>query len=314
MVPKTASDTSFMASRYEKFKQLVHDGPYNTTLVQKARSDRFSGYMETETDSFRRDGDFAAYIYLDNDTLLVTGHWNMDKPETKDSVYQAIKMIVTSITSASVTADIQSDSYRFTRGDTHVSVEISGSWSDMICLVQLRAPHASFSQRLNAGRERRFINRYDWIGHQWSRPAVGVIWLKGEPIIWCLVVAAQVGVHEEAQIILWRWDGRAWTPLPGPTPIFSNRGSFFAKGDRLFVWDFDYDTNRGHWDSHHYILREFRVTGSAISQVSSKKTKRKYSPEGPGGYPVPEIVAKENDPLREFGMRWQWWGQKAPWK
>ncbi len=205
--------------------------------------------------------------------------------------------------------DPTGDSYWFSKGSTSIAVEVSGSWRATEASVKIETLGRKYAQELSFGKDHFPINRHDWPDNNWSRPSEGIVWDGETPLLWCLATELG-GVHEVAEILFWGWEGKRWTRIEGSVPDFSNRGSFYVEGTKLRTFDFDYDTRRSHWDSHRYVLREYRVTKASIKLISSRKTKQLYSPEGPQGYPIPELVKTEDDPLIEFGLKWRWWGPK----
>jgi hypothetical protein len=202
---------------------------------------------------------------------------------------------------------VSADSYAYKNAETEIAVTISGSFRETACKVKLVIQGRRFTQYLTPAPNSYFINRKDWIGGNWSRPSVGVVWVRENPVLWCLV-SDLTGVYEYADIKFWSWSGSAWRQMPTDELSFSNRGGFYFEGNVLRLFDFVYDTDRAHWDSHFYSLKEYKVDPTSLKLISSRKTKRHYSPEGDSGYPVPELVDAQNDPLREFGLKWKWWG------
>jgi hypothetical protein len=202
---------------------------------------------------------------------------------------------------------ISVDEYIFRNAGIKIAVTMTGSWRDTAFEVTIANDGRTNKQKLSPSSGSFFLNRKDWIGGNWSRPSAGIVWVESSPILWCLQ-SGLTGVYEYAEIKFWQWNGSSWTAMPSKELSFSNRGGFFIDGNVLRLFDFIYDTSRAHWDSHAYSLKEYKIEKNSIKLISSRQTKRRYSPEGDGGYPVPEIVEPKNDPLREFGLKWKWWG------
>lgn len=104
--------------------------------------------------------------------------------------------------------------------------------------------------------------------------------------------------------------------LANPDPeqqAFTDRGAFFMKRDRLYVWDYAMDDEHAHRAPQRYWLKTFRLSQSGkLSQIGKKMTRRLYPDIGEvGEVPPPEQVPSRFDPLREFGMRWRWWGDRS---
>jgi hypothetical protein len=201
------------------------------------------------------------------------------------------------------------DEYIFSNAGNEIAVTISGSWRETACEVTFATEGRTNTQKLSPSSGSFFLNRRDWEDSNWSRPSAGVVWNDKRPVIWCLE-SDLTGVYEYAEIRFWSRSGSAWISLDSDDLSFSNRGGFYFEGNKLRLFDFVYDTHRAHWDSHTYSLKEYAVEPDSVRLESSRKTKRRYSPEGDSGYPVPEFVEPKNDPLREFGLEWKWWGPR----
>lgn len=206
-------------------------------------------------------------------------------------------------------ASAKVDVYNSHFEELKVTATVAGTWRETDCTVRMSNQRGSFTQQLTPPHGLYFVSRSDWDAHNLSRPAVGMIWQEASPYIWCLTTAL-LGVTEESTILVFRWSGNDWQPLSGPSPTFSNRGTFYIQDDRLYAVDTVYDERFARWDDQRFALREYSLSSTAIKLVSKRVTSKRYSPEGTHGYPVPDIVEASNDPLVEFGLKWRWWGDR----
>lgn len=96
--------------------------------------------------------------------------------------------------------------------------------------------------------------------------------------------------------------------LREPMFEFSDFGSFRLNGSTFTYWDADLN-EPPHEGAHRFVMVTLSY-GSSTPQVSSRlTTKRRYDPGwDPSGH-RPRMVLPSNDPLREFGLRWCWWGE-----
>jgi len=89
---------------------------------------------------------------------------------------------------------------------------------------------------------------------------------------------------------------------------FTNRGSFFIRRNRLYVWDYEADSKHAHSAPQRYWLKTFRVRGHRLVLTRVRMTRHRYPSYDlesfPNSRPIPA-----HDPLREFGLRFHWWSR-----
>jgi len=90
---------------------------------------------------------------------------------------------------------------------------------------------------------------------------------------------------------------------------FTNRGSFFIRGSRLYVWDYEADRQRAHATPQRYWLKTYRLRGDQLVLTRVRRTRRRYPSSDLESFADPKPIPIANDPLREFGLRFHWWGQ-----
>ena len=101
-----------------------------------------------------------------------------------------------------------------------------------------------------------------------------------------------------------------WRALSISPITFSDQGCFYVDGDLLRVWDSVYAPPfEAHTAKHRFRLSKYLLTNGGPVLMGSRRTKREYSPGLAGGGWLTDrgFVAKENDPLREFNLKWKWW-------
>ena len=87
---------------------------------------------------------------------------------------------------------------------------------------------------------------------------------------------------------------------------FSNLGGFCTDANELRIWDIDYDSNYAHMAPQRYKLRRYRWAGS-LKRPRVTLTKGRHHVFGLA-YFDRRSRSPADDPLREFGLRWRWWG------
>jgi hypothetical protein len=90
---------------------------------------------------------------------------------------------------------------------------------------------------------------------------------------------------------------------------FTNRGLFFIRGSRLYVWDYEADSLHPHTAPQRYWLKTYRVRGSRLVLTRKRMTRRRYPSYDLNSFPDRRPIPAADDPLREFGLRFHWWGQ-----
>jgi hypothetical protein len=87
---------------------------------------------------------------------------------------------------------------------------------------------------------------------------------------------------------------------------FTDRGAFYLQGNKLYVWDYAADDNYAHQAPQRYWLKTFIIKSDRLIKTPTHMTHHRYSIVEE--YPAPTNYPAEKDPLREFGLRWRWWG------
>ena len=100
-------------------------------------------------------------------------------------------------------------------------------------------------------------------------------------------------------------------PSINPQPIceFSDFGSWYQVDENTIVyWDMVLKDDESHEESHQYQITwvEFTATESRIKRAIT--TKKKYDPGWGANGNRPLKIDELDDPLREVGLRWRWWG------
>lgn len=90
----------------------------------------------------------------------------------------------------------------------------------------------------------------------------------------------------------------------GPRDTFGIMGSFYLRGDRITVWTWLY-SDHGLWVDSHYQFSTLRLSPKGFRLIRRRETRHTYPSFNDDYLPMPE-----EDPLREFGLRWRWWGKR----
>ena len=130
------------------------------------------------------------------------------------------------------------------------------------------------------------------------------------PIL-CLTLQEESGVYGYRKVLVLRVDcsgPRMLEPLSLGSFEFSDFGSWtLASKTLIMTWDADLSTGPHH-GRHLYIFRWLSIRkGLPIKQTLHSKWT--YNPDWQSDGNRPLIIQKGNDPLRELGMQWRWWGQ-----
>ena len=109
-----------------------------------------------------------------------------------------------------------------------------------------------------------------------------------------------------------------WRPVPKRSRYgigFTASGAFQLNGRSMLVWDIA-NARVGTLDAHRFQAACWRFEHGEILRVWTRETKWAYPvlrPYSDGDAPPMAVPAAE-DPLREFGMHWRWWGWLPGWQ
>jgi len=206
-------------------------------------------------------------------------------------------------------------SYEFVAHRQKVKVRIHGEWFHAHVFVSWTCKGKLQGEVLSLPKGRYAINPYEWAGGQWSRPSVGMITGASSPVLW-LLAWQHPDLYEFARVYCYKLRGCHWLPLTnvGGVPEFSARGSFKPMRSGIRVWDIYYDLDYAHMDYQRYDIWKYRVEGETLALITRVRTRRRYAPERTGSAVlyIPDKVPLADDPLREFGLEWTWWGPRIP--
>ena len=93
---------------------------------------------------------------------------------------------------------------------------------------------------------------------------------------------------------------------PGLTE-FTDRGAFYLQRNKLYVWDYGAEDGYAHQAPQRYWLKTFIIQGDRLVEIHARVTHHRYSIIEE--YPAQTNYPAAKDPLREFGLRWRWWGK-----
>lgn len=85
--------------------------------------------------------------------------------------------------------------------------------------------------------------------------------------------------------------------------------SFYLEGKRMVLWQPVMKENEGNVDPHQYRLRLIEFDGEKFKVEKDMKTQNKYSPRFLDA--SWKSLTPGTDPLKEFKMRWRWWGERV---
>lgn len=131
---------------------------------------------------------------------------------------------------------------------------------------------------------------------------------------WLMVVAnRQSGVYDVRSPIFYRLHKGTWTRVASnpKESEFSNFGSCCINNGRLYTWDCEMAAHKGHGEPQRYLLRVFSISRTRIRLRLSKVSRMEYDSLGDsiGHFTTPSSqIRPDKDPMREFGLRWKWWG------
>lgn len=140
-----------------------------------------------------------------------------------------------------------------------------------------------------------------------SRPAAMVLRASGHKWLALTLVCSDSGPAMKRQVVLVRDDGRALSPVDdGRSLQFSEPGSWHQEGDTLYCWNGGH-TGLGPGAARRYTLDAYRLTKQGgLTRLKRRETKKLYGMDWLNQ--SLDEPSKDEDPLREFGMVWRWWG------
>ena len=198
--------------------------------------------------------------------------------------------------------------YRFTirvNGGTligSISVDARTGAAD---LKASAGPHKPLKRIVSPGK---ILDPCDTYAPPWGRPSAGFFFLRSSPTLWVLSSASDPENNwEYTNVTLYRRIGSRWAALKFDQPLeFSHRGGCEFTRNGVLLWDFIVD--KGHMGPSRYRLCLFDVKEGDLVKKWDRITHRYYLPhEGDTIWPPPNSVPSEDDPLREFGYKWNWW-------
>jgi hypothetical protein len=130
------------------------------------------------------------------------------------------------------------------------------------------------------------------------------LWETGGHKIQVALLDAGGGFSEARVVALYRLRGHEWRLITNNSHRyeFTCRGGFYTSHDKLFIWDFVFDDRYAYFAPAKYQLRQFVWKGSTLTGPLYRTTRHRYDTTQDGN-----VIPPEDDPLREFGMRWRWW-------
>jgi hypothetical protein len=128
----------------------------------------------------------------------------------------------------------------------------------------------------------------------------------GTHLMRLLLYASDSGTSEYRTLQFFHMTANRCVPINTDLDLysFSIRGSFYLHGKRLYIWDAIHEGD----DSqvrHRYELRTFAWRQGRYHLTNRRSTRHAYQPFVSGAG-IGENLNSKEDPLREFGMRWQW--------
>lgn len=93
---------------------------------------------------------------------------------------------------------------------------------------------------------------------------------------------------------------------------FSDFGSWTRISPSLIeFWDADL-SEAPHEGPHHYWVKQIRRAARGMAVVRKLRSMRAYDRGWTQDGLRPSAIEADNDPLREFGGEWRWWGERKP--
>ncbi len=146
------------------------------------------------------------------------------------------------------------------------------------------------------------------------RPTGVQLQVSGEPAL-MIVANRPSGVYDVRSPIFYSLHGSVWRRIASrpKQSEFTDLGSCRVKNGRLYAWDYEMAEHKGHADPQRYWLRVFSISRQRVQLKSNRMTRHIYDgvadSEGHNMQPSWKI-ARRDDPLHEFGLRWKWWGDR----
>ncbi len=126
-----------------------------------------------------------------------------------------------------------------------------------------------------------------------------------------LTLSLESGVYGYKKVLLYRVNCRNFRRISLSAVgefEFSDFGSWTMVGNAsILTWDADL-SDGPHQGPHPYVFRWLAI-GKSVRQVSKKRSMKSYNPGWDANGARPISILTRNDPLRELGLRWKWWGQ-----
>ncbi|MCW3060084.1 MAG: hypothetical protein JWQ02_1905 [Capsulimonas sp.] len=135
------------------------------------------------------------------------------------------------------------------------------------------------------------------------------LWLdKSEPSL-VIVAGRASGVYDIQAPVIFTLHNNRWrlTSVDPTRTEFTDRGSFYVLGNSLYVWDYGMESGYAHQAPQHYWIKTFVIKDNRLVKSHIRTTHSRYTITAE--YPAPTKYPANNDPLREFGLRWRWWGE-----
>lgn len=194
-----------------------------------------------------------------------------------------------------------------TVGVTWTAGAYPGNSGDVIVSVKRRAMVSRVSVRLPAD---------SWTEADVpARPAalLSLSPTKHEAIL-DLTLSVASGVYGYRRVLTYKVSpsGKTLLQSVGKPIEFSDFGSWRRLGhDTVEVWDALPDPSLAHHAPHRYILTRLTQLKADNKVLHKKKTKHSYAVTWSSEPKSQVAIPVKNDPLRELGSRWTWWGE--PW-
>lgn len=210
---------------------------------------------------------------------------------------------------AAKTCGAASDQYTLNFGAQSVQATVQGEWREQEVTVQWRENGRLHRQRLAVPKEWQPTRREDNAGMAGIIPFTPESGLKAFIVV---LECPEYGIWEYRSPAIYAYGKHGWQ-LQNRNLwkyAFSNAGSFYTQGRGIYVWDIEYDPSDCHWCPQKFSLQRFLWRHAQLQRLDKRITHRKYQPV----YNYELIMDGKTlspDPLREFGLRWRWWGKRA---
>lgn len=203
-----------------------------------------------------------------------------------------------------------SDTYRFHTPHSNITVRLVSSRTPDAALVLWTKNKKSHKQYLPLP-DGWWPTTCD--EHDTPKPlASALLWRVGRQTLLVIVGQRDSGIYDYNCPLIYHLREDHWRIIPNKTKAlqFSNRGSFYIQGNKLYVWDYVAEAALSHGEPQHYQLREFALSQGQFALVKSRVTQGKYE-DIQGLDDASGNIPAAFDPLREFGLRWRWWSAPA---